>query len=175
MCTMITVSKQPTWILRRLTSSLGAIILHGPHQSAKKSTTTNLSVCSLLLKSSCNIKWDWVIYSITLQCRGVFRYPYHPTCRMLNFWLHTVWCWKIQEFVYFTLTLHVFHQNVQILSSSKGTMTCNPKFYGTHLQHKYAPVKVLHSDGVRRGVTHSYFNLMHGNRINVGLYGLELS
>ena len=109
MCTMITESKQPTWILRRLTSSLGAIILHGPHQSAKKSTTTNLSVCSLLLKSSCNIKWDdWIICSITLQCWGVFRYPYHPTCRMLNFWLLTVWCWKIQELVCFTLKFACF-------------------------------------------------------------------
>ena len=48
-------------------------------------------------------------------------------------------------------------------------MTGNPKFYGTHLQHKYAPVKVLHSDGVRRGITHSYFNLMHGNHISVCL------
>ena len=40
--------------------------------------------------------------------RGVFSYPYHSTCRVLNFWLPTVECWKIQEFVCFTLKFACF-------------------------------------------------------------------
>ena len=35
--------------------------------------------------------------------RGVFRCPYHPSCRVWSFWLPTVGCWKIEEFLCFTL------------------------------------------------------------------------
>ena len=42
------------------------------------------------------------------QGRRLFRYPYHPTCRVLNFWLPTVGCWKMQELVCFTLKFGCF-------------------------------------------------------------------
>ena len=46
--------------------------------------------------------------------RGVFRYSYHPTSRMLNF-------------------LHIFNQNRQILTPIQGNLTQNPKFLTDNL------------------------------------------
>ena len=67
-----------------------------------------------------------------VTARGVFRYPYHPTCRVLNFWLPTVGCWKMQELVSFTLKLHVFHRNRHILSYIQGDLTWKCKFMTDH-------------------------------------------
>ena len=74
--------------------------------------------------------------------RGVFRYPYHPTCRVLNFWLPTVGCWKIQEFVCFTLKFACFHQNRQILSHIQCNLTRKCYFLTNH-RHGFRNSRVL--------------------------------
>ena len=47
-------------------------------------------------------------YELSAQTRGIIRGPYHPTSRVLNIWIHTVGCWKIQEFVSYTLNFACF-------------------------------------------------------------------
>ena len=47
-------------------------------------------------------------YELSAQTRGIIRGPYHPTSSVLNIWVHTVGCWKIQEFVSYTLNFACF-------------------------------------------------------------------
>ena len=46
---------------------------------------------------------------ITVVCWGVFKGPYHSTCKVLNFWLPTVGCWITEEFVCYNRLL-IFHK-----------------------------------------------------------------
>ena len=60
--------------------------------------------------------------------RGIFRDPYHLTCRVLNFWLPSVGCWKIEEFVCFTLKFACFSSKQTDFVSIQDELAQNLKF-----------------------------------------------
>ena len=59
------------------------------------------------------------------QNRGVFRYPYYPSSRVLNFWLPIVGCWKFKNLYILPKNFHVFRLNRQNLSFILGNLTDN--------------------------------------------------
>ena len=71
-------------------------------------TVICLLVSSAICVSYFNTNLWLLVLSSEVQSRGVFRYPYHPTSRLLNIWLPTVGSWKIDEFACFTLKLACF-------------------------------------------------------------------
>ena len=80
----------------------------------------NMSVWTLTLPTKA---------SANPHTRGVFKGPYHSTSRVLNFWIPTVGCWIIEEFVCYTLIFAAYFSYKQTdLSSFQDNLAQNPKF-----------------------------------------------
>ena len=80
-----------------------------------------------------NRQWFWdqnrnQKYSIVLKQSISKPGLYNLTCRVLNLWLTTVGCWKIEDFVWYTLKSACFSSKRTALSSSQDNLTRIPKF-----------------------------------------------
>ena len=58
---------------------------------------------------------------------GVFKCPYHPTCRVLTFSLPTVGCCIIEEFACYTIKFAYFSSKQTDFSSIQDDNMQNPK------------------------------------------------
>ena len=63
-----------------------------------------------------------------LAVRGVFMSPSHSICRVLNFWLTTVGCWIIEEFLCCTKPFAYFSPKQADLSSIQDNLAQNLSF-----------------------------------------------
>ena len=106
---------------------------------------------SLAKKASITPVFEYFYFLIAwyhiIVTRVVFRYPYHPPCRVLNF--PSVECWKIEEFFLYYPKICMFFIRTnkfcllsdilwrEVLSFRQSTWFSQKQ--GTHLQHKYAP------------------------------------
>ena len=77
-----------------------------PPTQITKETVEKLNIVQTL-SSNFSIFQQHLIMAM-IFIRGVFRYPYHPTSRVLNTWLPTVGCWKFKEFACFALKFACF-------------------------------------------------------------------
>ena len=72
------------------------------------------STFSCPVRSCLLMLWESVHMSSLLSgnwchcSRGIFKGPYHSTCGVVNFWLPTVGCWIIEEFLCYTLKFALF-------------------------------------------------------------------
>ena len=66
----------------------------------------------------------WIIYSY----RGVFKGPYHFSCRVLNFRLPTVGCWKLKNLYCVTQNVAYFLSKQTDSLSIQDNFVQNPKF-----------------------------------------------